>query len=921
MDERSRTLVVVSHTHWDREWYLPFEAFRARLVRMMDALLDLLDRDPDYRHFVLDGQTVPLDDYLEIRPERRADIERLVRDGRLLAGPGYVLPDEFLIGGESHIRNLMTGIRSARRYGRAMMVGYAPDAFGHIAHLPAILRGFGIDSVLIWRGVGAEATTSEFRWAAPDGSEVLAVHLAHSYGMLPALPEDPETMRGALNNIRSLLEPLATTRYVLVPNGTDHLPAHTGLSNVIKRANEVLEDAEMVHGDYPSFVENVRRELGDDGFSKLPRLEGEFRSSQRSNVLAGVLSTRIWLKQRYQRCEDLLTRYAEPLSAWRHIEERGVRSQELGESERGGSARPTSASGRAGRDVVPDPGDGATRGLLRHAWRLLLQNAPHDSVTGCSVDAVYDDVAARFNRCQQIADSVIYDSQGYIADRAARPGENAVVVFNPENGPRTDFCTVRLPVEDGAFPVCLLDEDGRKTPLQVIERGGHSPLDRRERMVFGFVARDVPGFGYRAYRMLSGGQVVGARHQEQDTPTNAIADERQHVKSNGVLDASPLQHLAVENDFFRVTTDVADGTPMIEDRRTGATHRGLNRFADSGERGDEYTYCPPATDELIGEPWGTPETYVSESGPARHTLEIRMTYSLPTSLTEDRQGRSDDRVDCEIITRVSLYPGIPRIEIETEIDNRAKDHRLRVHFPTGIRADGPYAEQHFGVVSRPVGVPDHDDTWFETPVATYPQKSFVDISDGERGLMLANRGLPEYEAIEEPDGTITIALTLLRCVEWLSRDDLSTRRGNAGPSMHTPGAQVQGRWKFQYSLIPHEGGWENAHAHAHRFVRPLRAIRTSRGDGTLPASGSLIEIEPPDVILSALKLAEDGDGVVARVYNIASEPVEARVRLLLRFDQVQRVDLNEENAGAIESEDGVVRLQMRPNEITTLKFA
>jgi Glycosyl hydrolases family 38 N-terminal domain len=223
-----RTLVVVSHTHWDREWYQPFEEFRARLVRMMDSLLELLDSDPEYRHFVLDGQTVPLEDYLEIRPDLRADIVRLVRARRLLIGPNYMLPDEFLIGGEAHIRNLMTGIRQARQFGEPMMVGYAPDAFGHIAHLPAILRGFGIDSVLIWRGVGDEATTSEFRWVAPDGSEVLALHFAYGYGMLPALPEDPEILRGAIGNVRNLLEPLATTRYLLVPNGTDHLPAHTG---------------------------------------------------------------------------------------------------------------------------------------------------------------------------------------------------------------------------------------------------------------------------------------------------------------------------------------------------------------------------------------------------------------------------------------------------------------------------------------------------------------------------------------------------------------------------------------------------------------------------------------------------------------------------------------------------------------------
>lgn len=856
-----RKFIVVSHTHWDREWYQPFEAFRARLVRMMDALIDLFDKDPGFKHFVLDGQTVPLDDYLEIRPDRREKIEKLVKEGRLRIGPNYMLPDEFLIGGEAWVRNLMTGIRSAREYGKLMNVGYSPDAFGHIAHLPAILRGFGIDSVLIWRGVGRDVEVSEFRWRSPDGSEVMAVHFPYGYGYMAEVPEDQAATEKALQTMRDTLEPFATTRNVLVPNGTDHLPAHTGLSQYIATANKVMKDAEMVHGTYEEFIDAVRGDLKGK-YNDLPVLQGEFRSSARSNVLAGVLSTRMWLKQRYAFCEDLLTRYAEPLVAWAHL------------------------AGKA--DVERIASD---RGLLHHAWRLLLQNGPHDSVTGCSVDPVYDDVSLRFERCEQIADSLIAEAHGEVARLASPPQQETVVVYNPEPGVRTDFCTVQMPAKNAELPTALVDESGAETPIQVLRRGVHSARDSRERISIGFVATDVPSIGYKTFRVA----------YDTDTTTAIRGGEA-----------------SIENEFFRVSAD-PDGTITLLDKASGRTMAGLNRFEDGGEAGDEYTYCPPAQDEVIRQPKGPAAIRITEVGPARWTLEVRQVYSIPARLTQDRQGRNDERSDCAILSRVRLYPGVPRVDITTEVDNRCEDHRLRVLFPSGIFSEVSHAEQHFGVVQRSTAPIEYDDTWFETPANQHPQKTFVDLANNERGLMIANRGLPEYEVLRE-DESATLALTLLRCVSWLSRDDLATRNGHAGPMMYTPGAQMIGRWAFEYSIIPHEGNWMTAYRSAHRFARPLRAIRVPGGTGEMPRQKSLLRLDGEGVELSALKPDEDDDAIVVRVYNIADEPGAGIIALSEPVASVEAVNLNEEDAGPVVVQGGAVRLDLAPNQISTFRF-
>jgi len=859
--EKKRKFIVVSHTHWDREWYQPFEAFRARLVRMMDSLIDLFQKDPGFKHFVLDGQTVPLDDYLEIRPDRRPIIEKLVKDGRLRIGPNYILPDEFLIGGEAWVRNLMTGIRSARKYGKVMMVGYSPDAFGHIAHLPAILRGFGIDSVLIWRGVGREVEVSEFRWRSPDGSEVLAVHFPHGYGYMAQVPEDRAAMEIALQTMRQTLEPFATTRYVLVPNGTDHLPAHTGLSGYIAAANKLMPDAEMVHGTYEEFIDAVRADLKKK-YDELPLMEGEFRSSERSNVIAGVLSTRMWLKQRYAQCEDLLTRYAEPLVAWSHV-----------------ITKPDAER------VASD------KGLLGQAWRLLLQNGPHDSVTGCSVDSVYDDVGLRFQKCEQIGESLTAEAHRALALLAATPQQETVVVYNPEPAARTDFCTARLPIKDGALPTAMVDGAGIQAPVQVLSRGGHSPMDARERITIGFVAADVPSVGYKSFRVA---------YEQEGEPQRSGGDAH------------------IENEFFRVSAE-PDGTIKLLDKASGRTLAGLNRFEDSGEAGDEYTYNPPEQDEIITAPKGPAAIRITELGPVRWTLEVRQTYSLPARLTADRQGRSEERTDCLIVSQVRIHRRVRRVEVTTEVDNRCEDHRLRVLFPAGLFSETSFAEQHFGVVRRSTAPVEYDETWYETPVNQYPQKTFVDVNDGQHGLMIANHGLPEYEVMRNGD-SVTVAQTLLRCVSWLSRGDLRTRRDHAGPMMYTPGAQMIGRWTFEYAIIPHEGDWMNAYPEAHRFARPMRAVRVNGGSGAMPVEKSLVRLDGEGVALSTVKPAEDGDGIVVRVYNISDEPAAATIALGEPVVRVENVNLNEEEAGPAVIQGGRVRLDLAPNQIATFRF-
>lgn len=197
--EQPASVWIVPHTHWDREWYEPHDIFRARLVAMLDSLLGLLEREPEYK-FSLDGQSAAIDDYLEIRPEETERVRAAVARGQLAIGPFQILLDEFCCDGETIIRNLELGIRSARRLGEEMRVGYLPDMFGHAAQMPQLLRGFGIGDACLWRGAPGWVDRHAFAWAAPDGSVVRVEYLWDGYGNALKLFEPASKMAELLDS-------------------------------------------------------------------------------------------------------------------------------------------------------------------------------------------------------------------------------------------------------------------------------------------------------------------------------------------------------------------------------------------------------------------------------------------------------------------------------------------------------------------------------------------------------------------------------------------------------------------------------------------------------------------------------------------------------------------------------------------------
>ncbi len=457
------------------------------------------------------------------------------------------------------------------------------------------------------------------------------------------------------------------------------------------------------------------------------------------------------------------------------------------------------------------------------------------------------------------------------------------------------------------------------------------------RALLEFVAAGLPAYGLKTFWLYPHGLPSAV------PPTSSPIENGQPPVGADLSRPSPIYRPAgsspsptgavksatsafIENEFYRVEANPADGTLAVTDKQTGARYPGLNRFVDSGDIGDLYNYCPPANDLLIGTLAGAPAIEV-HSSPVLSRLTIRGNLALPAACSPDRVGRSDERVPCPISSEVTLAPGVRRIDIRTAVENNARDHILRATFPVLYRVETASAEGVFEVRERPAALirPADVAEWIEEPVNCYPQKRFVDVSDGSLALGVLNRGLPEYEVITDEHGHSAVAVTLLRCVEWLSRGDLATRRGHAGPPLFTPEAQCQGLSVFDYALVPHTGTWESEEAQvlreAQAFNTPVRVLVSDQHAGELPATTSIVEVEPRSLVVSAIKRPYDGEGLVVRVYNPLRHAVEASIRPGFAASQAFVTNLVEESQEQLFwGGDEPLHIGMRAGEIVTLLF-
>ena len=906
------TVHIISHSHWDREWYQSFETHRMKLIELVDNILDKAENDPEFGGFFLDGQVIAIDDYLEIRPEKRAQVEKCIREGKIQTGPWYILQDEFLTSGEACVRNLQVGMQEAEQYGAVGNVGYFPDAFGNAGQMPQVLKQAGMEAVVFGRGVKPigpnnevtggqyESTYSEMMWESPDGTKLPGILFANWYNNGVEIPVDEAEAKVYWDKKLADARKFAATHQLLLMNGCDHQPLQKNITEAIRVARKLYPDIEFIHSDFKKYVEAMETAISEN-FSTV---KGELTSQETDGrwTLANTASSWIGLKQDNRAGETALERKAEPAAAMAQV---------------------------FGKTYPEDQ--------MTYSWKKLMQNHPHDSICGCSVDEVNEEMKTRFEKSRQVADAIYEESVEYLTNKvntAALPGNGEkipFVVWNTSGVAKTQvvekeihvFRDYNLFVWDGyeaaeqvELPAMVLrDADGNEVPAKIADAGiafGYDLPDDRFRQPYmakkvrvTFEA-EVPALGYRTYYLETAEQL-----QNVDVVSG---------------DANVL-----ENDAMKVVVN-EDGSYSLLDKKTGRTYENLGCYEDTGDMGNEYIYIQDTGKQVISTKGRKAEVSCVERNAFRTVVEIRHKMMVPSGMGEELQrqremcidpytrvaNRSFELVEMDVKTVLTLEKSAKGLRVATTICNQAKDHRVRVIFPTGLHASTHMADSAFEVVRRNNR---HNDTW-TNPCGCERQQCFAAMEDEKGGLLVANRGLYEYEILEEQENAI--AVTLLRCVAEM---------GDWG-YFPTPKAQQLGTFCLEFEVVPYAAGetgtaFEEGYAFQQdltvaqagmkrAFLRKPGQVKPELIEGKLPLEMSFLAFEGNGIHMTAFKKGQKKDDLFVRFVNHMEQGEILSFKKEDWMKEVYRSNVIEEKDDVLTPDaDGIYHVSLREFEIAT----
>ena len=926
-----RKVHIVTYTHWDREFRWEFERTRMRLVDLFDHLFEIMEKKPDYRSFLCDGQLTLIEDYLEIRPEMKDEVRRYVREGRLEIGPWFTLPDCAPIQGESVVRNIQYGVKKCAEFGEPLKCGYNVFSFGQIGQLPQIYADFDIDNIVFYKYMDPKKSKyHEFIWEAPDGTRAYASHLgpearwnfffaghipivydkdawdkrwqytwgelgkvfhtadADNYGWFydildPETSFHPENLRKGMERALKTVEGTAAPDCVLMFEGTDFTEPHPLTPEIIKALQEEYKgELEIVHSTLTDYLTELKQKLRE--VKDLDVVKGPMRDGPVGSIHTDVFSTHPEVMIENSHAENTVIRYAEPLStfAWKY-----------------------------GLAKYPDT-------YLEKLWKLLFQSHAHDSMHGLGPVTLAEGEHARLSQAAIIGAGLERKGLENITKEINTEGvtdtEYFLAVHNPSSFERSEVVEAYVDIPSSVILKYLIIEDMNGDPVKVQEverrtnvragiyhpRSRNMPFYCNKVHVF-FEAKKIPAMGYKTFKIKwAEKNEYPYPHEDWDAP-RILADNM----LSGVNQA--------ENEYIRVRVN-PDGTVDLTDKLTGKLYSGLNYFLDMGDRGNMWTYDSVPCDKIISSVGQRAEVAVTVNGPLAVRFTAKLDLKLPARYDFAAQRRSDETVSMPVSVEYTLKKGSGQLEVVTTIENNARDHYFKVCFPTGLKAEKTCAEGSFMVTEFPVR-PSNDGEVRGSELARHPTQLWYDLADNNNGFAVLTDAAKDYEVLEDCDDQ-TLAMGFVRCTRL--RIACDNRLWMEYPGDES--SQSLRSFTYRYAFRPHTGDWEEAGLYndALAFNAPLKVCEFGKQSGIFGTEKSFVRIDGDGIVLSSVTKADNGC-VHVRIYNPTSHDTDGTVTFGFDVESAADVRLDGKVREALAVDGNAVKLRIGKGKIFTLE--